>query len=389
MLQSTLTIEAMSQTMWDAVVIGAGPAGSLVAHQLASGGARVLLVEKKAFPRDKVCGACLNGQALSALVSSGLIKVLETEKGYRLDRFCLRLHGRELSLPLPRGYAISRSRLDLLMAQAAINEGAHFGAEVEATVGPITASGRSFSVSQGGSSYDVEAKVVIVAAGLANHCVDDLEIQTRIDQHSRIGLGCDVNEFPDMYSTGTIFMAVGSDGYVGLVRVEGGRLNVAAALSRSSLKQHGSPGQVVATILNTAGFPAISALNDANWKGTPPLTRRTTPLALPRLFLIGDASGYVEPFTGEGMGWALCSAMAVVPILRRAILHWGDELISEWSCLHTRIIQKRQRLCRFLALSLRYPGTSRIVLEAAGRIPQLSRYLINHMNDSSFQPIAS
>ncbi len=64
--------DAIAGTTWDAVVVGAGPAGALAAHQLAVGGARVLLVEKKRFPRWKVCGACLNGQALAVLDSTGL-----------------------------------------------------------------------------------------------------------------------------------------------------------------------------------------------------------------------------------------------------------------------------------------------------------------------------
>ena len=54
-----------------------------------------------------------------------------------------------------------------------------------------------------------------------------------------------------------------------------------------------------------------------NWQGTGKLTRKTSPVATGRVLVLGDASGYVEPFTGEGMGWGLSSAVACVPISAR------------------------------------------------------------------------
>lgn len=59
------------------IVIGAGPAGALAAHQLARRQLRVLLVEKRAFPRWKICGSCLNGVALKALETAGLGDLLD------------------------------------------------------------------------------------------------------------------------------------------------------------------------------------------------------------------------------------------------------------------------------------------------------------------------
>src|SRR5262249_17510298 len=63
----TLNLAQVTRESWDVLVIGAGPAGALAARQLALAGARVLLVERKTFPRWKVCGACVNEQALSIL----------------------------------------------------------------------------------------------------------------------------------------------------------------------------------------------------------------------------------------------------------------------------------------------------------------------------------
>ena len=62
---------------WDALVIGAGPAGSVTARELARRGRRVLLVDRATFPRSKVCGGCLNGAAIRTLERLGLGRVLE------------------------------------------------------------------------------------------------------------------------------------------------------------------------------------------------------------------------------------------------------------------------------------------------------------------------
>jgi 2-polyprenyl-6-methoxyphenol hydroxylase-like FAD-dependent oxidoreductase len=106
-------------------------------------------------------------------------------------------------------------------------------------------------------------------------------------------------------------MATGRGGYVGLVRVEDGRLDMAAAFDPVFVKSVGGLGAAAETILREVGWPAPPALAEEPWKGTPALTRRARRLAGHRCFVVGDAAGYVEPFTGEGMAWAVMSAAAV------------------------------------------------------------------------------
>mgnify|MGYP003352575700 CR=1 FL=1 len=95
----------------DVIVIGAGPAGSVAARQLALSGRQVLLLDKKRFPRRKVCGACLNYSAVTLLDEIGLGGVLRDGDGPEIRRFELRADSRRLSLPLPSGRAISRAAL--------------------------------------------------------------------------------------------------------------------------------------------------------------------------------------------------------------------------------------------------------------------------------------
>ena len=56
-----------SRRLWDVVVVGAGPAGAVVARELALAGATVLLVDRRRFPRNKVCGGCLSARTVAQL----------------------------------------------------------------------------------------------------------------------------------------------------------------------------------------------------------------------------------------------------------------------------------------------------------------------------------
>ncbi len=102
-------------------------------------------------------------------------------------------------------------------------------------------------------------------------------------------------------------MACGRRGYLGLVRLEDGRLNLAAALDPCWMRVCGGPGPAAARLLAEVGWPPVPNLAEQNWRGTPALTRQARRRAAERLFLIGDAAGYIEPFTGEGMAWALAA----------------------------------------------------------------------------------
>ena len=108
MTRPLLAFDDAGNWVWDAIVLGAGPAGAIAARQLAASGARVLLVEKKAFPRGKVCGACLNESALGVLESVGLSDLIAALGGTRLDAFQLGFRGRAMRLALPGGMALSR-----------------------------------------------------------------------------------------------------------------------------------------------------------------------------------------------------------------------------------------------------------------------------------------
>jgi flavin-dependent dehydrogenase len=131
-------------------------------------------------------------------------------------------------------------------------------------------------------------------------------------------------------------------------------------------------------------MPAIPDLGALAWKGTPPLTCRTFPVAAERVFLVGDAAGYIEPFTGEGMAWALASGAAVASVATRAAADWQPALIREWSRLFSRIVRRRQWICRGMAIVLRSRWLSTGAMRMCAWSPRLAAPLIRWVNQPGF-----
>ena len=188
---------------------------------------------------------------------------------------------------------------------------------------------------------------------------------------------------PEMDRQGTIFMAVGRRGYVGFVRLESGELNVAAAFEKSLLRNSGSPAAAASQILQESGFGAVPELHAASWQGTVSLSRRTHPIAGDRFFVLGDASGYVEPFTGEGMAWALEAGLDVAPLATRAVDRWDPSLTLAWTVIQKRNMARNQHVCRRVTSLLRWPWLTRAALEVAMRMPAVARFMIDHVNTVS------
>jgi flavin-dependent dehydrogenase len=366
---------------WEAVVAGAGPAGALAARELAAAGVRVLLVEKRAFPRDKVCGGCLSGLALEILRSAGLGSLVPRAGGVPLAKLQVGFRGRRARLAIPAGAALSRAVLDARLVGAAVESGARFLPETEALVGGIRGGTRLVHLRRKEGTRAIRSQVVLCAWGLA-HRSDEAAAspRTSVAHNAPIGAGCTLADAASTYLHGTIYMAVGTKGYVGVVRMGDGPVNVATALQPESLRDHGTPAAAAYRILAEAGFPTIDGLASAKWQGTVPLTRVTRPLADERLFLIGDAAGYVEPFTGDGIALALASARAVVPLAIQAIERWNPHLVAEWDRLHWRAARSRQLVCRAAALALHRPWMARLGFEALVRFPAAVRLVIRYLN---------
>src|SRR4051794_20867201 len=155
--------------MDDVLIVGAGPAGSIAAIVLARAGARVRLIDRAAFPRDKLCGDTLNPGTMAVLERLGLARDAEIE-GLELEGMRITGEGRVAVTALYpaglRGRAISRRRFDQSLVDRAIAEGVRFEPGV-AVRRVVTAADRIGGVAVGGHGGErqMHAAVTIAAGG--------------------------------------------------------------------------------------------------------------------------------------------------------------------------------------------------------------------------------
>jgi menaquinone-9 beta-reductase len=434
-IAATVVLEAAATSVWDAIIVGAGPAGSLTARQLARLGRKVLLVDKAAFPRAKVCGCCISGSAQLALREAGLGDLTERLGAIPLQSILLSAGRRTAALPLPDGVALSRECFDAALVREAIAAGADFLPEAsvratrlstacaqkalrsedfptcrddghmqkalrsedfptcrddghmqEALRSEDSASRlteresptRKVEIQQRHLLQTIEARVVVAADGLAGGSFGE-QGQAVALRNSRIGVGAIASSAPGFYEPGTVYMACSSMGYAGLVRLEDGRVDIAAALDPGQVRSRGGPAAVVANILAETSWPELE-LESLHWRGTPMLTRSRSRLGAERLLITGDAAGYIEPFTGEGIAWALNSAMALAPIVDKSIADWRPDYVNEWTRIHHRLIGPRQRSCRLIARALRSGLLTRFLVRVLSIVPAVATRFIRRLN---------
>lgn len=351
---------------YDAIIIGAGPAGSLTALLLARSGVRTLLVDKGAFPRHKVCGCCLAPAGQAVLERCGAGGVIAEALAVR--SMSIRLGGRTIDVDVPTYRTISRSAMDTRLLQLARDAGCDVrlgaGASVERD-GLVRIAGES-----------VRSKVVIVADGVGGSALREWDaFAWDVRPASRIGVGTVIERAPGV-TQNAITMCVGERGYCGIAPLGDGGWAVAAALDASAVRERGVCGGV-SRVLGSCGLDGVD-VGGASWAGAPALTRTRRCVESGfgesgRVFVVGDGVGYVEPFTGEGMSWALMSAemgaQHAMASLRGA---YSD---GAWTRDVGSRLAREKRACRAVTGVLRRPSLTRACARVASWSPALSSFV--------------
>jgi len=352
-----------TSNQWDVIIVGAGPAGCAAAIAIAQQGRAVLLLDAKKFPRRKACGGCLNPNSIGLLEELiGADDPLWSE-----------------SIHLKHYQIFHRAAMDLTLVKHAQRRGVVFRDQTSAKLGDVCDDRRFVLTTSDGKTIQQSAKCVVIASGLGNRTATNFKsLHQTPSTDSRLGVEAIFSRWPDQYRTGTLAMAIGKGGYVGVTEIGENRLHVAAALDRQYLQTHG-PQTAVEKILEQSGAPALTQ-TDVQWKGTPALTASTQRLAGERVFLVGDAATYVEPFTGEGIRWALESGKGVMPLVESTVDRWDRGLIDRWERWYNNNIVAQQRLCKTLSRGLKRPAFRWIAHQGLRFTPSVAAKVIQQIN---------
>jgi flavin-dependent dehydrogenase len=303
----------------DVAIIGGGPAGAALATLLARHGRRVVVFERSPSYRWHACGVFSSPASIDALRRIGLddgtlrrvarpVSALQVETAAGA-RFRL-AYGDDGSLAAPP-VGFDRSSLDPALLALAEEAGAdvRVGAAVDAV------DGSRLIVRDRGQESIVEARFVVGADGIRSTVARAFGVVRQARLAPRTGLTFHVEDpVPGTPRHGR--MVLFRDGYVGLAPVPQGRVNVGIVIGRSWADDLRSDGAEAIAARVLSAVP-IDSNDPVDWRaavrcdpieGASPLGHRVARRHGPNWLLVGDAAGFLDPFTGEGLHRALVSA---------------------------------------------------------------------------------
>lgn len=367
----------------DVVIAGGGPAGAIAALVLARAGARVALFDRAGFPRPKLCGDTVNPGALAVLRRLG---TAGAAGAFPIDGMIVTGEGGVRIEGLYRdgvtGRAILRRDFDhaLLMAAAAAGVRVEERALVRGAVFDGATVDGVYLAARNGATTRVTAPVVIAADG----------------RHSRLALGLRLSRHPPAprrwavgaYLTGVLGMTqcgemhIRQDKYIGIAPLPGGLTNVCVVTAdRAALRDPH------ALLMSTLGAEPLlkDRFADVRLTGAPsvlgPLAVECSAAGIPGLLLAGDAAGFIDPMTGDGLRFAIRGAELAALEALRALEHGFRDA-------HLRLYRARisefgakwrfNRALRRLAAS---PSAVRVAAAGAALLPSCVEYAIRYAGD--------
>jgi 2-polyprenyl-6-methoxyphenol hydroxylase-like FAD-dependent oxidoreductase len=383
------------KTGYHAIIIGAGPAGSTAAILLASAGWSVALIEKQAFPRRKVCGACIGASNLPLLATLGIGDTFARLAGPELHKVAVYCGDRVVYAPLPAvpnarhpwGCALGRESFDMLLLDRARELGVSVLQpwSMRAIHGSAGAFRCSIEARPTPQRKELRAPVVIMANG-------SWEPGPESNRHATNRSG-DLFAFKANFSgsqlaPGLLPVISFAGGYGGLVIAENGLLTLAGCIRRDALKacRVAAPGQTAGEAFESYLRTSTGALRDAltgarregRWLGIGPIQPgiRAPWNRADGRFMIGNAAAEAHPIIGEGISmamqsaWFLCERLigakpenASAHTLRRV----GAAYASQWRHAFT----PRVHLAATLAHLAMRPWLAPIIWPFIARAPRL------------------
>jgi flavin-dependent dehydrogenase len=374
----------------DVLIVGAGPAGSVAATVLARAGARVRILDRATFPRDKLCGDTLNPGTLALLGRLRLSAAVD-HLGLRLDGMLVTgVGGVAIEGPYPRvlhGRSISRRDLDCALLNEAVAAGADFEARVTVRQAIVERGGarlvEGVMVGVGGALRPLRARVTIAADGRRSTLAFGLGLAHHPARPRRWAIGAYLEQAGGTSAAGEMHIRPGR--YIGVAPVPGNIANV--CLVRPSGAGDGDLRDPERTLLRELAadpllrdrFASARLLRPPIVLG--PLAVDVTGRAIDGLILAGDAAGFIDPMTGDGLRFAVRGGELAARAALRALEHG-------WTGIHARLaVERRQefadkwRFNRALRALVASPLAVRAASRGARFAPGVVRALVARAGD--------
>ncbi len=369
---------------YDVVIVGAGPAGSSAAIRLARSGRTVLLIDKSAFPRHKLCGEFVSPECLDHLEDLEVIpqvrvfdpqpihKTVFYSSGGRsfsvASRWLARNNGDSIGL--------SRQSLDQILLDHANKCGVAVRTEVS-VLDVTVANGRRVQLSiraAGGSTHETSASIVIDATGRGRYVARKFHGPTQSVRPRQVAFKSHLRGAAIEPGACEIFSYPG--GYGGCSQVEGGLFNLCFIVDASLVRSIGSDPMKVLEGSVLKNRRAAEVLGDIEVVGdwiSVPIARYGSmdPAPTTGIIAIGDAAAFIDPFTGSGISMALESSR----IACKAIMESRDlgAIAEAYRLSHAAAFGKRLQVCRALRFLSGSPKIADAIISGLGTSEPLRR----------------
>ena len=367
----------------DVIVVGGGPAGSATALLLARAGIGVLIVERARFPRTKVCGEYLNGGAVDAL---GRLGVLDAVRGVSSALRGVRLvppGAPPVALAFPRpALACARDVLDAVLLDAAVAAGATLErARVDEL---IVENGRCAGVrvrTAEGGLEERRAQVLAGADGLGSVVARKLGLTKPVRRGARYAVGGHYEGFGSF--DGHVEMYVGGGAYFALNPLSEVRANVMVVVPKDRLAtwsrdvDSGVGGAADALGRGVRAFADAVRIGPRVSIG--PLAHDVRRPSAPGALLVGDAAGFLDPFTGQGIFLALTGAERAADAIAASLHDRAAEpaAFAAYARWRSNDVAWRRRLCATVALLVDVPPLARRAAARLARFPDVAATLVD------------